>query len=94
MAQSLQKQWLESVDGLDGRPGVSSLLDQANVIEPEASFDFFCLSTMALVALLRQDRSDLALEKRLLLCHGSETEKDRQEIAHMMKQKFLTMQIM
>ena len=75
VAQSLQKQWLESVDGLDGRPGVSSLLDQANVIEPEASFDFFCLSAVALVALLRQDRSNLALEKRLLLCHGSETER-------------------
>ena len=71
MAQSLKKQWLESVDGLDGRPGVSSLLDQADVIEPEASFDFLCLSTMALVTLLRQDRSNLALEKRLFLPIGS-----------------------
>ena len=71
MAQSLKKQWLESVDGLDGRPGVSSLLDQADVIEPEASFDFLCLSTMTLVTLLRQDRSNLALEKRLFLPIGS-----------------------
>ena len=92
VAQSLEKQWLESVDGLDGRPSLL-LLDQANVIEPEASFDFFCLSAVALVALLRQDRSIL-LEKDCSSAMAVKPKRDRQEIAPMMKQKFLTMQIM
>ena len=52
----------ESVDGLDADPSLL-LLDQANVIEPEASLIF---ASVALVA-LAQDRSNCS-RKRLLLC--------------------------
>ena len=48
---------------------VPTFFNQGDVIEPETAFDFLCLSTVALVALL--DRSNLALEKRLFLPIGS-----------------------